>query len=81
MKTKDYKSTKKEVEDLVNNVIMPSLKAKYEGKNADMCNIISMITFFYSVGRISALESLLRLAIIDLTGEDNPSVKSYFVED
>lgn len=85
---KEYKTTRTEVENLVNNKILPSLRAKYiHGDKVDEpMQSASTIMFLYSVSRMSALESLLRLAFIDMFGKDYPSVLNdtmdkYFKED
>lgn len=47
-----------------------------------MISRINMIIFMYSVGRMSALESLIRLTLIDLVGTDNyTKLENYFKEE
>ena len=78
--TADYANTKKEVENLVNTKILPSLAQEHLSK--DTCNRIDTIKFLYRINRMSALEAYLRLALIDLTGHDNfTKIDTYFKED
>lgn len=73
---KDYKATRKEVENLVNTKILPSIKAHHIHGDAvdDIANRAGIINFMYSVGRMSALESLLRLFVLDAIGKDYENV-------
>ena len=78
---KEYANTKKEVENFINTKIIPSLKETYK-ESSDMISRINTIIFMYSVGRMSALESLLRLTLIDLVGTDNyTKLENYFKEE
>lgn len=83
MTFKDYKQTQKEVEDLLNNGgITKRLYDKAEKEqNEGLINRISILAFLYKCNRISALELLVRFALLYVDGTDYKSKDSDIVKE
>ena len=84
---KDYKKTREEIEDFVNKTLLPKIKEDYvdlaengDKKAKDIVNRASIIMFLYSVNRMSAIESLIRLVTLYTYGTDNnPKINEMFM--
>ena len=78
---KHYQNTRKEVEDLVNTRILPSIKENHP-QDEELIRRVNMMGFFYSIGRMEALEVLLRLVLLDITGDEHKErLDAYFKEE
>lgn len=80
-KIKEHKFTLKDVENFTNSVLLPRLR-KQARTNKAISDRVNIILFLYSVGRMSAIESVIRLSLIDLVGTDDfKELKDYFKEE
>lgn len=58
----DCANTKNEIEEYVNTVLIPKLNQL--GLSSDEIEAANRILFFYRVGRMTAIEALVRLVLI-----------------
>lgn len=73
---KERKYTKQDIEEFVNTKVLPSIN---KSVNPDVTNRSGTLAFLYKVGRIGAIEALVRLVVLNITGTDvHDKVKEYF---